>query len=188
MLGCSDAPPAAKAPTATATATGTVDSIFPMDVMIDRFQRSMPEAPTNLQEPFGVTVWDLMDRMEKAVESGDSVGLDRLRITPAEFAFLYFPTSINARKPYEQPPATAWQLVDLNSMKGRQSLMRKLGNGQQDLKGPVCEKVSAEGANRLWECRVLVTRPAGGTDTLRVTGSIIERDNRFKFVSFANRL
>jgi len=47
----------------------------------------------------------------------------------------------------------------------------------------------AEGANRLWHaCRVRRTAEAGAALEQRLFGSIIERDGRYKFVSYANGL
>src|SRR5687768_7639491 len=128
LFACDAAPPG----TTAAAPTGTIDSIFPMDVMIDRFQQTMPSAPDSLVAPYATSLDGLMGRLGDALQARDTAALDELRLTAPEFAHLYFPTSMNARKPYEQPPATAWQLLELNSVKGRGILVRKLGGRSID--------------------------------------------------------
>lgn len=124
----------------------------------------------------------------QAIEGNDTAAIRRLHVTRAEYAYLYFPTSIYMKEPYRQPPATAWLLNAGNSDKGISRVLRRLGGQDLEWSGPRCAAVTREGKNAFYrsctldyfdpEKRVRVTR--------RLFGSIIERDGRHKFLSYAN--
>jgi hypothetical protein len=104
-----------------------------------------------------------------ALERQDTAALIRMHITRPEFAWLYFPYT-------EAPgldPKIAWLLLRLESEKGLTRLMqRPVPRG--DLR---CEdEARKQGPNRLWErCRL---------GTRQLFGTIVEREGRFKFVSY----
>jgi len=119
---CGDGPGggAAAADTpASAAPAGVVDSVLPMDVMLDRFRAGVAE-PDGLAG--GADSRDeLVLQVVRALEAADTLAFERLGVSLAEWAWLYFPNSVQARPPYELPPALAWfQLQEGN----RQGVLR----------------------------------------------------------------
>jgi hypothetical protein len=167
---------------------GVVDSMFPMSQMIERFQRQQGRVVTSL----GAAAPDSRDALVRAfaaaVESGDARALRRLRLDAAEFAYLYFPISIYALPPYEQPPATQWMLMNQQSITGERLVLRRLGGATIGLRGYTCgEPIQAAGGSALWDdCRVIMSPSGGAPDTVLLFGPIIRYDGRYKFVSLGN--
>ncbi|HEX6309730.1 MAG TPA: hypothetical protein VFZ69_16255 [Longimicrobiales bacterium] len=165
------------------------DSLLPMREMIARFQAEVPPA-----DSFGPDAAPsrevLIDRFVAAVADSSAAALSALTLNVSEFAHLYFPTSMFARVPYAQPPAVNWLLLEQNSLKGGRRLLREYGGRRLDVEGHRCAGAPrVEGANRIWESCLLVVRGADGRIAeLRLFGSIIEREGRYRLLSLANRL
>jgi hypothetical protein len=189
--GCSGGAPApashAEPPAPVAGVAG--DSLLPMDEMIARFQSELPvveslgrDAPASREE--------LLARFAAAVEAGSLVELRAITVNAAEFAHLVFPTSIYSRSPYAQPPAVNWLLLDQNSMKGESRLLRRYGGRAFDVAGHRCDgEPKSEGDNRIHDpCTLRIRQADGSVEDVRLFGSILERDGRFKLLSLANRL
>ena len=172
--------------TAIAPPPAVIDSILPMETMIARFQAAMPNRPHALENA-ATSRNELMQMLAAALRDSNAAALYSLRLSAPEFAYLYFPTSHFAREPYRHPPQLAWLMIEQNSMKGQTRLLRRFGGGDIRFTGHTCLHAPVtEGANRLWQgCTVDMAAPQG---TLRLFGTIIEREGRFKFVSFANDL
>jgi hypothetical protein len=172
--------------TAIAPPPAVVDSILPMETMIARFQATMPHRPSQLEHA-AASRKELIEMLASALRDSSATALQRLRLSVPEFAYLYFPSSHLAGEPYRQPPQLAWMLIEQNSAKGETRLLRRFGGSDVELIGHDCPLPPVlEGENRLWHgCTVRLAAPHG---TMRLFGTIIERDGRFKFVSFANDL
>ena len=164
-----------------------VDSIFPMPVMIERFQARMPRRPAALGGGSTSSRDSLVSHFVRAVEEGDAAALRALRLDVAEFAFLYFPDSRLSRPPLQQPPEISWLFVEQNGLKGETRVLDVYGGRPLHYHDYTCEaEPTIEGSLRLWdECRLLL---GAGRTPVRLFGSIVERDGRFKFVSYANDL
>jgi hypothetical protein len=69
-------------------------------------------------------------------------------------------------------------------------LLRRLGGQPLHAVAYHCDpKPDRQGSNLLWTgCAIRVKQPDGSVGSHRLFGSIIERDGRFKFVSYANEL
>lgn len=179
--GGADAAPTAEA----APAPATIDSIFPMRVMIERFQADAG-APLDRLQHGASSRDDLVLQFVKAVEDSSVQALRGLRLDMREFAYLYVPTSRMARPPYEQPPALGWLLVEQNGLKGEARLLRHFGGRPLEYRGYSCSEPVMEGSNTLWE---FCTMELGiRSEPVRLFGSIMHRDGRFRFVSLANDL
>jgi len=177
-------PPAAAA--APDSGIVVVDSIFPMDVMIARFQAQSPRRAMD----FGAapaTREELIERLLKALADSSALEMQRLALDVSEFAWLYFPTSRFAADPYRQPPSVGWMLTEQNGAKGMQRALAAYGRQSLVLGGYSCPSGPVvEGENRLWpDC---VVRLKGDTTAIRLFGTIVQRGGRFKFVSLANDL
>lgn len=133
---------------------------------------------------------ELIDRFAGAVGEHDEAELRAITMNAAEFAYLYFPTSLFAREPYAQPPVVNWLLLEQNSLKGQARLLRYYGGRPLNIDEYRCDgDPITEGSNRIWpNCFVRVVRTGGEVEEVRLFGSILERGGRFKFVSLANRL
>ena len=166
---------------------GVVDSVFPPEEAMRRFRESLPAVST-LQhaEP---TRDSLVRRFVRSIETRDTTALRAIVMTRAEFAYLYYPASPHARPPAQQPPALVWFLHAQNSEKGVGRALDRFGGRGMRVRGYTCaQPPRLEAENRIWDdCRLHVGRGAD-TATLRLFGGIIERDGRFKLLSYSNDL
>ena len=180
-------PAASKPPASKSAAAG--DSIFPMEIMIARFQAGRP-AVTSLADGAARSRDALVARVVEAVADSSAAALQALTMNAAEFGHLYFPTSIYSREPYAQPPEVTWLLMSQNSRKGLVRLLREYGGQSLVTAGYNCGgEPKVEGSNRIHErCTVRIRAADGRVEEVRLFGSIIERAGRFKLVSLSNQL
>lgn len=166
-----------------------IDSIFPIDEEIRRFRATIDTQPVELGGGAAGSVTELVARFRAALERSDTAALRSLIIDRAEFAHLYYPHTVYTREPYELPPGLVWFQIQQNGEKGILRALRLYGGTTGMLGEHTCEpEPVAEGPNRLWqECTVSV-RSGDDIESKRVFGSVLERDGRFKFVSYANDL
>lgn len=132
----------------------------------------------------------LVEAFVDAVETNDTSAVQRLLVSRAEYAYLYFPNSIYMNKPYQQAPALAWFLNVQSGEKGISRVMRRLGGQELAVERYSCGEPSREGANTFWRSCTLVYRdPLENSQvTRRLFGAVMGRDGRFKFLSYANDL
>jgi hypothetical protein len=130
----------------------------------------------------------LVRRFVTAVSGRDTAALRRMLITRAEYAWLYFPEARLARPPYGIDPAFLWMQVGSNTDRDLPKAIAAVGR-RASFAGISCpDSTLSEGRNRIHErCLTVVARGAR-RDTLSLFGTILERDGRFKFLSYANRL
>jgi hypothetical protein len=170
-------------------ALGVVDSVFPVEEEIRRFK-------AQISGPFPTALLDaaqsreeLARRFISALERGDSAAITRMAVSAPEFIELYYPQSQFVKPPYRQSPALLWFMIRQNSDKGKLRALTRYGGRPAGFRALECKAQPAvQGRNRLWECAVRWTPAAGKPDPLRLFGMILERDGRFKFLSFANDL
>lgn len=164
------------------------DSMLPMDTMIARFQARLPEVAGLTADAPG-SIEELIGRFGAAVSGGRVEDLRALTMSAAEFAYVYFPTSAYSRAPYAQPPEVNWLLLEQNSLKGQNRLMRAFGGRPLRVEGYRCTaEPRVEGENRIHEECLVRVAAAGDAAEIRLFGSLIERDGRFKLMSLTNRL
>lgn len=163
-----------------------IDSALPPGEALRRFQSELPEVAALTGAAWGRD--DLVTRFVTAMESRDTAALERLVVSKAEYAFLYFPSSTYMRKPYELPPDIAWLLADQNSRKGLTRITRRLAGKPLKFSGYECSDPIVEGDNRFWRtCHMTYVDPTTGQPvTRRLFGAIIERAGAYKFLSYAN--
>lgn len=156
-----------------------------MEVLLARFRSGLPVATA--LEGGAASADELVDRFLSAVARGDTVTLAQLRVTRAEYAWLYFPTSVYAAAPYELAPDVAWMLSTAASEKGLTRVVGRLGGAQLELRGYTCVQQGREGENRFWrECTLAYDHPVDGPASRQLFGSIMEHGGRYKFLSYAN--
>ncbi|HEX2780913.1 MAG TPA: hypothetical protein VHM30_15540, partial [Gemmatimonadaceae bacterium] len=131
----------------------------------------------------------LVARFVRALESRDTASLRAMAITRREFAWLYYPSTIYVRPPYETGPETIWQLMSARSAGGLSRVVARVGGAHIRLLGYACDPTArVEGANRYHEQCYLRYQRAGAdsVERRRLFGSVMERGGRFKFVGYAN--
>jgi len=188
VLACNrtDAPVPGTAPGNHPAPGSTVDSILPIEESLRRFREGL--AVVTELGTAAPSRDSLVNLVIGLLERNDSSGLAATLITRAEYAYLYYPTSVYATKPYELAPDIAWLLSVENSQKGGIRLIQRLGGRSLEVTGYRCGDALTEGVNRIWrDCAVSFTDPGSSTAvTRRLFGAIIERNGRFKILSFAN--
>lgn len=185
IVAC-DPAPARVADTADTPSAGVIDSIIPMDEALRRFRAELPEV-SRLEG--GASSRDsLVAAFMHAVQANDSVQIRRILVSQAEYAYLYFPSSIYMNKPYELAPALAWFLNVQNSEKGITRVIRRLAGHDLAFESYSCAEEATEGENSFWrECTVAYRDPQTRAPvTRRIFGTIMERDGVFKFLTYAN--
>lgn len=162
-----------------------VDSVYPPEEEARRFRVEVGRTVDTLR--YAAPSRDaLTRRLQRLVQQADTVALRRLALDVIEFGSLYYAHSRFARPPYFLKPQTAWFQISANSQHDLAILLRKYGGRPFRIRHLECAVPAVEGPNRLHErCRV---RLANDTAHVQLFGTILERDGRFKFVSFANKL
>lgn len=166
-----------------------IDSALPIDTLLARFRATILDTPTVLsggeRSPERLTRAFLA-----ALTAQDTATIQRLVLSRAEFAWLYYPHTRYTRRPYELGPELLWIQVSENSEKGIVRMLRRYGGSPLRFDALACPDSSAtEGPNTIiGPCRVTFAAADSAARTLQVFGSIIARDGQFKFVSYANEL
>jgi hypothetical protein len=165
-----------------------VDSVVPRDVALARFREGLRE-PTGLSGG-AASREALVGTFVRALERRDSATIAVLALDRAEFAWLYYPTSPEARPPYDLEPGLMWFLLEGRSRQGLTHLLEERGGRPLGYLEHACEGAPRlEGANSVWApCVVVRLQAPGDTVGERLFGAIVERGGTFKFVSYANSL
>lgn len=176
-----------------------VDSILPVEEELRRFRLAVRQ-----HSPNGRTgdVSDnlsaltkasdsregLVRRFVKALADNDSSELHAMHLTAREFAALVYPESPYTHRPYHQSPALVWNQIRMPSSSGLTRLLRRVAGQPLRYVDHSCDgKPERQGRNVIWTgCTLRVANSSGEESRQRLFGSIIEREGRFKFVSYAN--
>ncbi|MBC7895431.1 MAG: hypothetical protein H7066_08455 [Cytophagaceae bacterium] len=163
-----------------------VDSILPLDEQLRRFRMALPEVTTLASDVR--TREALVREIAAAVEAGDAARLTALVVTPAEYAWLVYPTSEHVSGPMAQAPQLAWYLLSGNSDVGQRRLIERMGSRPLGVRGHACAAQPVrQGANEIWNDCVVIRRNEQGSEVRqRLFGTFIEREGRWKVLSFAN--
>ncbi|MGH7459492.1 MAG: hypothetical protein ACREMA_00505 [Longimicrobiales bacterium] len=176
-------------PVANGQTQGVVDSIFPVVEEIRRFKFQVGGPfPTELEHA-AESRDQLVLGFIAALETRDTTTMRSLAVTSREFIELYYPHSPYARPPYKQSPALLWFLMQQNSQKGFSRALDRYGGTPAGFRGIDCQpEPRSQERNRLWDCAVRWTPGPGKPDRMKLFGTIIEREGRFKFLTYANDL
>ena len=181
------ATPLVAAPDTTAQVSEHVDSILETDEAIRRFSESLPpESPASELSGGAASRETLVLRFIRAVESNDTMALRAMVMNAREFIDLYYPSSQYTRPPYQLAPDVVWMMLKENGDKGYRRLIQRVAGKPLGYAGYTCSPdFLIEGQNRIVDgCTVEVS--AGAASQVRLFSAIIERDGRFKFISYAN--
>lgn len=180
---------AAGSATESRAATPAVpDSQYDIAVQLRRFRDSVGDRPTGLAES-ATSREALVRRFVRAVEAADTAALERMQLSAGEFAWFYYPDSKLSRPPYELEPQLMWMQIRAHGDRGRSRLLQKYGGKLLGYRALDCQSPERQGDVLLHECRIRHTQAASERAVdKRLFGTILERQGRFKFVSYANQL
>ena len=125
----------------------------------------------------------------RALGAADTAALAELAITPAEFAYLYYPTATQALPPYDLEPRLMWFMLFEQSNQGIRRALRRHGGGAMRLADYDCGGRQREGENTIHgPCVVRLVDQRGDTLAAPLLSRILERGGRHKVLSYANKL
>jgi len=182
LAGCSGGPGR------QAQAAVRVDSAFAMPQALARFRAGLPET-RELGGAYAVDRDALVRRFVVALEAGDSAAFMPMMLSRAEFAWLYYADDPQAKSPYELPPELMWQQAMQQGEKGIGRALERFGGRPLAFRGYACVRDEQRGRNRVWTgCDLDVAAADGTRARVRLFGGIVERDGRYKILSYANEL
>ncbi len=163
-----------------------VDSILPVEEQLRRFRVGLPE--TRVLDNGAASRDALVQSFMRSLESADTAALVQLTVSRAEFAYLVYPESPLSSPPYAQAPDLVWMRHAAASSTGLKRLLARVSGTRVWLRLSSCgEPPIVEGANRIWRDCVVRFAPDGGViQTTQLFSGIIERQGRFKILSYAN--
>ena len=174
---------------AVVAAGGTVDSALSTEERLRRFRATVADRPDTLRRA-SPTLDHLAQRWVAAVQGRDTIALNAMLIDRAEFAWLFYPTTRLALPPYDMPPALLWEQLLANSEDGVRNVLSRFGGRPLIVRSVRCPlPVNTEGTNLLRQgCLVRLRLAADTVPEDRYFGTIVEREGRFKFLGFSNKL
>jgi hypothetical protein len=178
---------AARERAAPASAT-RVDSVVPRGQALEKFRAGL--TPATALEGGKASREELLEASVRALETRDTAALVRLTVTPAEFAWLYYPTTPQGLPPYDVEPDLLWFLQRSRSDRAMRRALETYGGSRREVLGYDCgASGQPEGENTVWgPCSVRWRLPGGDSAAVRVVGRILERGGRFKILSYSNTL
>ena len=168
--------------------SGVVDSVLTREEALRRFREGLPPV-TELaggQKSRDTLVVSFL----RALKAQDTLALASMAVTRAEFAYLYYPTTPQGFPPYDVEPGLMWHLLLERSNRGLRRSLAAYGGSELRLLSYDCGKeMSREGDNTVvGPCILQVRDKQGKTTSLRLFSQILERNGRYKFLSYANKL
>ena len=167
---------------------GVVDSAIPREEALRRFRSGL--APIDSLEGGEASLEALVEAFVLAVETKDTSTFRRLSLSLREFAWLYYETNPQSQPPYDLDPALFWFMLERNNRGGLIKLLEERGGKPVGYLRSRCEgSPSRQGENTVYGPCLIVRRGVRG-DTVeeRLFGPIIQRQGKWKFVSYSNKL
>lgn len=135
------------------------------------------------------TLDELVARFLAALRAGDRDALEELRLTRDEYVHLVMPGHVPPGEPPQRlnPEAAAYffAVLDAKSRYSREALVARFAGRALELRGVGFEKGVADYAgHRAYRRTVLRLADESGHELDLRTGSVVERDGRFKFASY----
>ena len=174
------------APTTSHSAPGEGGSPVSLDSALALFRAGL--APVSELDDGTASLDAIVSRLVRAIEESDTAALRDMVMSRAEFAYLYYPTSVFTRPPMKQEPALVWYLHTQPSEKGVSRMVNRYGGRRLRIFNG-CAPPKVEGENRLWfDCVQRIVNADGDTTVIRLFGGVYERNGRFKIFSYSNDL
>jgi hypothetical protein len=165
-----------------------VDSILPVEEELRRFRVAVGGDSVSALENAAPSRDTLVKRFVAALSTSDTSALQKMLLNAREFGWLVYPESPYTQPPYTQSPGLVWNQIQNPAASGFTRLLRRLGGKPLRYDGYRCvPKSERQGRNVIWtRCTVSVAEANEAARKRKLFGSIIERDGRFKFVSYSN--
>jgi hypothetical protein len=165
-----------------------VDSILPREEALRRFREGL--TPVNSLARGARSRDELVATFVRAIAEADTAAVARMAVSRAEFAYLYYPTAVEGRPPYDLEPGLMWFTLFERSNEGARQALTRYGDHPMTLLDYDCGTGRhREGENTIYgPCTVRWRTEGGDTVSARLFSKILERDGRFKFLSYANKL
>jgi len=162
-----------------------VDSIFPADEEIRRFNEGVPRPPGLAGG--AASRQELVRQFAAALRTSDTAALRALHITRSEFGYLVFPESPHVRPPYKTKPGVVWLQLMSESRRGMARLLERVAGSSVRISQLRCPtEPTVEGPNRYWrDCTVLLSGGNADPRHQHLFGPMLERGGRLKFLSYA---
>ena len=132
---------------------------------------------------------DLVNRFLEALRKKDAAALEKLRVTEAEYRDFFLPASVKEGAELQPPSERAskfyWSMINTRSLYAADAILRGFGGRTYTLKGVEHDKSPRTYAfYRADRATVLSLEDEQGQSTEIKTGSIVEVNGQFKFMSF----
>ena len=164
----------------------TIDSVFPAPEMMRRFRSGLPA--TAQLTGGAASVEALVTAFVNALATRDRQRLGELTLSRAEFAYLYYPNSPDARGSNGLPPTLRWSQITLATEKGIGRALERIGGVARTFEGIDCPAPALNTGEMSLRagCSVRLRNPDGSILAGRFFGPIVEYAGRYKFVGYAN--
>jgi hypothetical protein len=164
-----------------------VDSIHPPAEALRRLQATVTRERPSRLEGGAPTLDALMRAYWTALVRKDTVAIQRLVVSHAEFAYLYFPES--APFAAGMQPVAAWMLYESGAGRGLARALRLADGRQPTVHATICAGASRdEGLSHVYGPCGVVLRQDMRRDTLWLVNSVIRRDGIHKLLGLDNPL
>ena len=120
-----------------------------------------------------------------AIAAGDRSGLESLALSEAEFRGHVWPSLPAAREERNLPFSYVWGDLRQKSRQSLSSILSEHGRKQYELVAVTFDGETDFGPYTVHrEATFMVRTPSGGTESVRLCGSMIEHDGRWKVFSY----
>jgi hypothetical protein len=164
-----------------------IDSVFTPEENLRRFQATVT-APSGNRVSGGAPSTDaLLRRYWALLAAGDTLGMTPLIVSRAEYAYLYFPESVEGAS--GMPPAVGWELIVRQSGRGLSRALFQAQRGPAPIVRTICsDEPRVMGKSKLYGPCGVVIRRDGTEETLWIAKSLLERDGVHKLLGLQNEL
>lgn len=171
----------------TQSSANTIDSAVPREVELERFRAGLGAEVVELSG--GLPTRDaLVAEYVRSLQARDTAAIEKLGLTKAEFAWIYYPTNPMSKPPYDLSPGLMYFQFDGNSRKGLFHALEERGGRDLKVIGHICAMKEQQGENTIHsQCQLRRLQAPGDTLDELLFGGIIERRRQFKIINFANK-
>jgi hypothetical protein len=164
-----------------------IDSVFTPEENLRRFQATVAAPADNRVSGGAPTTDALLRRYWALLAAGDTLAMTPLIVSRAEYAYLYFPESVEGAS--GMPPAVGWELIVRQSGRGLTRALFQAQRGPSTVVRTLCsDEPRTMGKSILYGPCGVVIRRDGSEETLWIVKSLLERDGVHKLLGLQNEL
>lgn len=164
-----------------------VDSVFSPEENLRRFQATV-SGPVPQRLSGGAPSTDaLIRRYWDLLVAKDTLAMTPLIVSRAEYAYLYFPESVEGAN--GMPPHIGWELILSQTGRGLTRALLAAGRGPATVLRTECSSTPVRmGRSTVYGPCGVVVRRAGFEETIWLAKTLIERDGVHKLLGLQNEL